>query len=315
MILLERLAFRLALDYEEGMTAEAAPTILRYRGRDVTPADVAFIRDLIAAHPTKSRRALSTELCHAWQWYQSNGAPRAMVCRSLMLALHRAGHIELPECRQVSRNPLAVRARPEPVDVDSTPIETSLAELGPLSIRQVRRTPEEALVNGLIEHHHYLGYVQPVGEHLKYLVLAGERPIACFTFGSAPRHLAPRDRFIGWAPEVRLANLHLIAYNGRFLVLPWVHVPHLASHLLGRVARRLSSDWQTVYDHPIHFVETFVHFERYKGTCYRAANWIHLGCTTGRGKDDHTNRVNRPIKDVLGLPLCKRFREKLGVVA
>lgn len=96
-------------------------------------------------------------------------------------------------------------------------------------------------------------------------------------------------------------------------MLPWVHVPHLASHLLGHLARRSSHDWQAVYDHPIHFIETFVHFERYKGTCYRAANWIHLGRTTGRGKDDHTNRVNRPIKDVLGMPLCKRFREKLGV--
>ncbi len=297
------------------MTAADAPPVLRFRGRDITHDDVAFIRALIAAHPSKSRRALSSELCHAWQWYQSNGAPRDMVCRSLMLALHRAGHIELPEPRQTTLNPLARRTRPAVVEVDATPLCTNLVALGPLTIRQVRRTNEETIVNGLIEHHHYLGYVQPVGEHLKYLVQAGERPIACFTFGSAPRHLAPRDQFIGWTPEVRKANLHLIAYNGRFLVLPWVHVPHLASHLLGHVARRLSSDWQAVYGHPIHFIETFVHFERYKGTCYRAANWVQLGRTTGRGKDDQTNRVNRPIKDVLGLPLCKRFREKLGVVA
>lgn len=297
------------------MSAAETSTVLRYRGRDVTHDDVTTIRALIAAHPSKSRRALSTELCHAWRWYQPNGAPRDMVCRSLMLALHRAGHIELPAPRRAALNPLANRSRPAPIEVDDTPLCTSLAELGALTIRQVRRTSEEAIVNGLIEHHHYLGYVQPVGEHLKYLVLAGERPIACFTFGSAPRHLAPRDRFIGWAPEVRKANLHLIAYNGRFLVLPWVNVPHLASHLLGRVARRLSDDWQAVYEHPIHFIETFVHFERYKGTCYRAANWIHMGRTTGRGKDDQTNRVNRPIKDVLGLPLCKRFRQKLGVEA
>lgn len=297
------------------MPLSETSVVLRYRGRDVTHDDVAMIRELIAAHPSKSRRALSTVLCHAWQWYQPNGAPRDMVCRSLMLALHRGGHIELPAPRRVMRNPIAERTRPARVEVDDAPLCTSLAELGPLTIRQVRRTSEEPIVNGLIEHHHYLGYVQPVGEHLKYLVLAGERPIACLTFGSAPRHLAPRDRYIGWEPAVRKANLHLIAYNGRFLVLPWVHVPHLASHLLGRVARRLSDDWQSVYGHPIHFIETFVHFERYKGTCYRAANWIHLGRTTGRGKDDQTNRVNRPIKDVLGLPLCKRFREKLGVVA
>jgi hypothetical protein len=113
---------------------------------------------------------------------------------------------------------------------------------------------------------------------------------------------------------VRRAHIHLIAYNSRFLILPWVRVPHLASHLLGRLTRRLSSDWQELYEHPVHFVETFIHTERFKGTCYRAANWQKLGRTTGRGKDDQTGRPNRPIKDVLGLPLCKRFREKLGAI-
>jgi Druantia protein DruA len=290
-----------------------ATTVLRFRGREISAADAAFIRELIAKHPDKSRRALSVELCHAWRWYQTNGATRDMYCRSLMLELSRAGHIELPPRRGIKRNPLAEGHRPKHVDVERTPIESSLRELGPLTIRQVRRTQEERVVNGLIEEHHYLGYTHPVGESLKHLVLAGDRPVACFTWSSAPRHLGPRDRFIGWKPEVRRANLHLLAYNGRFLVLPWVHVPHLASHLLGHMARRLSSDWQEVYGHPVHFVETFVHTERFKGTCYRAANWIQLGRTTGRGKDAQTKRANRPIKDVLGLPLTKRFRERMGV--
>ena len=289
-------------------------TVLTHRGRQLTTGDIAFIRALIAAHPDKSRRALSVELCRAWNWVQPNGVTRDMVCRSLMLELHRAGHIELPPVRQVPPNPLARRRRPAPVEIDSTPIQSTLKELGPLTVRQVRRTQDEPTLNSLIEQHHYLGYTQPVGEQLKHMVFAGDRPLACFTWSSAPRHLAPRDRFIGWAPDVRRANIHLIAYNSRFLILPWVRVPHLASHLLGRLTRRLSSDWQELYEHPVHFVETFIHTERFKGTCYRAANWRMLGRTTGRGKDDQTGRPNRPIKDVLGLPLCKRFREKLGAI-
>jgi hypothetical protein len=235
-----------------------------------------------------------------------------MVCRGLMLALHRAGHIELPPVRHAPPNPLAHRSRPAPVEVDRTPVHTTLHTLGPLEVRQVRRTAEEALFNGLIEAHHYLGYVQPVGEHLKYVVCAGTRPVACLAWSSAPRHLGPRDRFIGWSAEARRRNIHLLAYNPRFLILPWVRVPHLASHLLGRLARVLPADWQRVYGHPVYFLETFVHPERYRGTCYRAANWVWLGRTTGRGKDDLTHRANRPVKDVLGYPLVRDFRERLG---
>ena len=289
-------------------------TILAHRGRSVSRADVAFIRALIAAHPGKSRRALSVELCHAWGWLQPNGETRDMVCRSLMLELYRAGHIELPAVRQVPNNPLAKRRRPDPVKIDGTPIRSTLKDLGELDVRQVRRTAEEATLNGLIEQHHYLGYTQPVGEQLKHMVFAGTRPVACFTWSSAPRHLGARDRFIGWSPEARRANIRFVAYNSRFLILPWVEVPHLASHLLGRLTRALSADWQHVYGHPVHFVETFVHRERFKGTCYRAANFVCMGHTTGRGKDDQLGRPNRPIKDVLGLPLSKRFREQLCAI-
>jgi len=165
-----------------------------------------------------------------------------MVCRGLMLALHRGGHIELPPVRQRSVNPLVRRRRPEPVLVDETPLRASLREIGSITIQQVRRTGEEAVVNGLIETHHYLGYTQPVGEHLKFLVTAGERPVACFTWSSAPRHLGPRDRYIGWRGETRRRNIRLVAYNSRFLILPWVEVPHLASHLLGRMARALPGE-------------------------------------------------------------------------
>lgn len=288
---------------------------LTYRGRAVTDADIALIDQLIAAHPTASRRTLSKKLCEAWNWVQPNGAPRDMVCRGLMLALHRAGHIQLPQRRYRPPNPLAKRPRPDPMLIDTTPITASLKEIGDLSIEQVRRTGQEPLFNSLIEQYHYLGYTQPVGEHLKYVVFAQDRPIACLAWSSAPRHIGCRDRFIGWAPLARRRNICFLVYNLRFLILPWVEIRHLASHLLGCMARRLPLDWQQLYGHPVYFLETFVDPGRFRGTCYYAANWTHLGRTTGRGKDDQTKRPNRPIKDVLGYPLCRDFRERLGHIA
>ena len=284
---------------------------LSYRHRVITDDDVVFIRRLIAEHPGASRRVLSRKLCEAWNWVQANGSPRDMVCRGLMLMLHREGLIELPPVRFVPRNPLAQRSQVALVTVDEAPLLMSLAELGEIVLRQVRRTPEEGLFNSLVQQHHYLGYAQPVGEHLKYLIYARGRPIACVAWSSAPRHLGSRDRHIGWSARARLANIGLLAYNTRFLILPWVKVPHLASHLLGRVARRLSGDWQHLYGHPILFLETFVDPQRFRGTCYRAANWVHLGVTTGRGKDAPSHQANRSIKNVLGLPLVKDFRQRL----
>jgi hypothetical protein len=291
------------------------PILLRYRGRPIHSADVAFIRELIAAHPSDSRRRLSQRLCKAWEWRQTNGALRDMVCRGLMLELHRAGHIVLPPVRQAPHNPLLQRASPTPVEVDQSPIECRLRDLGPLTFRQVRRTPEEALFNSLLHEHHYLGYSRPVGEHLKFMVWAGERPVALFAWSSAPRHLGPRDRFLGWSAEARRCNIRGVAYNTRYLVLPWVRVDHLASHLLARMTRQLSDHWQQHYGHPVYFAETFVDTTRHKGTCYRAANWVCLGRTQGRGKDDLTHRPNRTIKDVLGLPLVRDFRQRLSAMS
>lgn len=284
----------------------------RHRGREVTDRDVEFIRELIARHPEASRRRLSKLLCEAWNWRQPNGALRDMVCRSLMLELHRADLIELPPVRQVTLNPLAVRTRPAPVAIDRAPVVGRVSALRPLDFRLVRRTKEEPVFNGLIEEHHYLGYVQPVGEHLKYLVYAKGRPVACLAWCSAPRHLRPRDRFIGWSPEARRRNIRFLAYNTRFLILPWVQVPCLASHILGRMAKHLPGDWEAAYGHPILFLETFVDPERNRGTCYLAANWIPLGRTTGRGHNAPTKRPRVPVKEILGYPLSKRFRDLLG---
>jgi len=288
---------------------------LSYRHRVITDDDLVFIRKLIAEHPGVSRWGLSKKLCEAWNWVQANGALRDMVCRGLMLMLHRQGLIELPPVRRVICNPLVARSAPALVAVDEAALETSFGDIGPLEVRQVRRTPEEALFNSLLAQHHYLGYTQPVGEHLKYLVYARGRPVACVAWSSAPRHLGSRDRFIGWDKQARLKNIRLLAYNTRFLLLPWVRVPHLASHILARMTRMLSVDWQRVYGHPIYFVETFIDPQRFRGTCYRAANWTLLGETTGRGKDAPTHQANRSIKEVLGYPLVKDFRQRLSQLA
>jgi Domain of unknown function (DUF4338) len=285
---------------------------LNYRGRAITSEDILYIKDLIAAHPGESRRTLSKKLCQVWQWKQPNGALRDMVCRGMLLMLDRAGQIELPAVKFVPHNPLARRVRPAPVLIDTTPLEGSLDPIQPLEFAQVRRSGDEPLFNSLMEQHHYLGYEQPVGEHLKYLVWAGGRPIACLAWSSAPRHLASRDRHIGWSAAARRRNIRFIAYNTRFLILPWIRVPHLASHILGRIARRLSQDWEQLYGHPIYFLETFVDPERFRGTCYRAANWVLLGRTTGRGKQSNSYVPNRSIKEVLGYSLTRQFRQLLG---
>ena len=284
---------------------------IKYQGRIATCEDIEFIKGLIDGNPADSRRRLSKKLCEAWNWVQPNGALRDMVCRGFLLQLHRAGYIKLPPRRVKPNNPLASRKRPLKVDVDQAPICTELSKIQPLEIRQIRRTSYEKLFNSLIDRHHYLGYSHPVGEHLKYIVFTKGRPIACLSWSSAPRHIGCRDKFIGWSADIRKKNLQLIAYNSRFLILPWVQIRHLASHLLGRVAKAVSADWERVYSHRIYFLETFVDIEKFKGTCYKAANWIYLGDTTGRGKDDQTHKVNRSIKAVWGYPLSVDFREAL----
>ena len=285
----------------------------RYRGQEVDHQQVAWIRAFIATHPESSRWKLSRQLCEALGWKQANGALRDVVCRGLLLLLEREGAIELPPVRRLVRGQHRnSRPRPQAVLLDTTPWEAPLRELHPVELRQVRRTADEALFNSLIENYHYLSYQQPVGEHLKYVAFAHGRPVSCIAWSSAPRHLGPRDKFIGWSQTARKRNVDRIAYNTRFLILPWVRVPHLASHILGRMAAVLSADWERTYAHPIYLLETFVDPSRFRGTCYRAANWIVVGSTTGRGKDDQTHRRNRTIKDVLVLPLTPQFRRLLS---
>ena len=215
-------------------------------------------------------------------------------------------------CADVSRASAGRRVHgPKPILIDTTPLTMPLERAGCGRDSTGAAHGRRAAVQSLMEQYHYLRYEQPVGEHLKYLVWAQGRPVACLAWSSAPRHLASRDRFIGWSGEARRRNIRYLAYNTRFLILPWVEVPHLASHILGRMARQISQDWERIYGHPIYLLETFIDPERFRGTCYRAANWVLLGRTTGRGKDDQTHRPNRSIKEVLALPLHRRFHELL----
>lgn len=286
--------------------------LLRFRGQELRADQVAQLRELIAQNPGLSRRRLSLKVCEAWNWVQPNGQPRDMVCRSLLLALHRAGHIELPAKRMAPPNNAIRHRRAAPtVAYDTTPVEGTLASLGSLDIRLVRRAQGEALFAQLLSRYHYLGYSRPVGEHLKYLIWAQQRPIACLGWSSAPRQLNLRDQFVGAPKEAYRHHLPWIAYNTRYLIAPWVKVPHLASHLLGRIARRLSDDWQGLYHHPIVLLESFVELERFGGTCYRAANWTWVGRSGGRGTKSKRGGPPASIKELWVYPLDRNFRQKL----
>ena len=286
-------------------------TIVTYRRRSVTKRDIATVAQVIAAYPDRSRRFISQEVCRIWDWRQPNGVLKDMVCRSLLLVLESKGFIKLPPRKCTPPNPLANRKKPSRVVVDQAPIQCPIGELFPIKLEQVRRTDFEKIFNGLISEHHYLGYTQPVGEHLKYIAFFHNRPIACLAWGSAPWYIGVRDGFIGWSKESREKKLHLIANNIRFLILPWIQVSSLASYLLALNRQRLSQDWQRLYNHPVYLVETFVDTEKFRGTCYKADNWIYVGKTTGLGKLSKSKQPLLSKKAVYVYPLIKKFRKVL----
>jgi len=279
----------------------------KYRKLIVRSDEIKHIKQLIRDHPSWSRRKLSKQVCEDFNWRQLNGHLRDMVCRGLLLEIDRSGYIQLPPIKFRPNNPLLNRKKPVKLSIDETPIRTN----NKIELIQVRYTPHGRLYDSLIEHYHYLGYVYPVGEYLKYIFFIKDRPLGCIGFSSAVRHIKCRDNYIGWTKQQREANLHLIAYNTRFLILPWVKIYCLASRLLSRIVKIISKDWEHYFNHPIYYLETFVDTERFVGTCYRAANWKYLGTTTGRGKNDKTNKVNRSIKAVWCYSLSKYFRERL----
>lgn len=286
---------------------------LRLQGRTLTERDLVQILDLIDTHPHWHRNRLSQELAQAWNWRTDTGRLKDMAARTLLLKLHRRGWVTLPPRR---REP--VQRLPPPADLPGldnfpAPVTASLHELAPCALELLHaRHPAYPIFSRYLARHHYLGYRGPVGEHLAYLARDRHgRDVACLLFGAAAWKTAPRDRLIGWDPATRARRLGLIAGNTRFLILPWVRVPHLASHLLALTLRRLSADWQAKYGHPVYLVETFVDRSRFQGTCYRAANWTRVGQTQGRSRQDRHSTLRVPVKDVYLYPLTPRFREEL----
>lgn len=287
------------------------------QGRPVSVADLGWLRSVLGAHRDWSRKRLARELCHRWQWRTSQGRLKDFAARSLLLKLQARGLLSLPPLREQYRTRRwepALSATPPSVAVAE--VEQTLAELQPLRWSLAAAgSVEEARLHEYLRRHHYLG-LRVVGENLKYLVQTREgQDVACLLFGAAAWQSAPRDRFIGWSAAQRAETLSQVVNNSRFLILPWVKVPGLASHVLSRAMRRLNADWQSKYGHPVWLVETFVDRERFAGTAYRAANWQSLGQTLGRGRQGPDPRVrSTSLKEVFVYPLHRHFRQRLQPV-
>ena len=280
-----------------------------YCGRPFTQEDLERIRSLIAAHPAATRAALSRGVCEMFQWRKPDGKLKAMSCRVAMLRMQRDGLIVLPAAQhryRDSRNhPITSRSDPQ------FPVNLPAHALGPLVLHGVRSYPDSSLWNALIERYHYLRYTPLPGAQLRYLAFAGGYLVAALGFGASAWKVAPRDRFIGWTPQQRRRNLQLIVNTARFLILPWVRSKNLASKLLALAAKRLPEDWNNRYGYQPVLLETFVDTQRFRGSGYRAANWIHVGQTQGRGKLDRHKRFLLPVKDIFLYPLTNNFRQVL----
>jgi len=280
------------------------------RKRTINESDIREIQDTVHEHWAKGRKEISRVLCRQWEWHQPNGRLKDMACREILLTLNRKGLITLPPPLHNANNHKRNKVIPK-IDIDKTPIEQQISGLPPVELKMVRGTDAEPLYNSLVNHHHYLGYRQIVGNHLKYIAYINDRPVACLGWGSAVWSVKSREAFIGWDKITKEQHLHFVANNTRFLVLPWVKVKCLASKVLALNIKSISGDWMSVYNHPLYLLETFVEQNRFKGTCYKAANWIQVGQTKGTAKSGHDHLVHGNIKDVLLYPLGKAFRNKL----
>jgi hypothetical protein len=284
------------------------PTIIQ--GKQITPEIIEWIKSLMSKHPEWHRSRLSLEICKQWNWNASNARPKDMACRTMLLKLERLGYLKLPPARKASGG--NHYKNKTPVDHPTDPISCPLQNLTPLRI-EIVSVKTNPLFKYLLDQYHYLGFTGAVGENMKYLVYdRHDRLLACSLFGAAAWKSAARDNFIGWTADKRKEHLQFVAGNMRFLILPWIQVSHLASHILGRIVRRVSQDWLLKYGHPLHLLETFVEQTRFRGTCYKAANWRCVGQTQGRSRNDRYHTYQVPVKDVYLYPLTKYFRKELS---
>lgn len=281
-------------------------------GRTITAQEVTQVRELLQYHPDWSRRRLSIEVASQWDWRNARGQLRDIACRTVLLRLHRAGGIELPPGRHNGNNERRQHCLAH-VDVDMTPLRVDLSALMPVQLVEARAgSAEHVLFKHLLHHHHYLGLSNSPGETISYVAFSSDgRPVGCLLFAAAAWQCAARDTFIGWSSAQRQDNLSLLTNNTRFLILPWIEVKCLASHVLSLAQRRIVGDWITKYGHPVHALETFVDCSRFRGTCYRAANWSRTGSTTGRTRNDRRHRIKTPVKDVYIYALTRHFRREL----
>ncbi len=290
-------------------------TAFTIQGRLLTADDLSAIRDIIASNPGWHRTRISQELCRRWQWVNDNGALKDIAARSMLRKLDSMGLIELPAPVRSANNEFRHQpVVPELPEQAKSMITGSLSDFQPIRIQGVNTPDDTRLFRGLLQQHHYLGYTGPIGENLQYLFYdRHNRLLGCMLYGAAAWHVADRDHYIGWDASARKRNLSRIANNMRFLILPWVQVPHLASHILAIIRHRLSRDWQDKYGHPILLIETFVEQDRFAGTCYRADNWICVGKTRGRSRNHNSGDPMVPVKSVWLYPLHRAFRRALTV--
>lgn len=280
------------------------------RRRIIDNKELNLIQTTVNQHWDKGRTHISRVLCQKWNWIQPNGRLKDMACREVLLTLFRKDLITLPPAKSVRNNQKRNRHVPL-IEIDKSPIHKNISDLKNIELKLVRHTDLEPLYNSLIQEHHYLGYCQIVGNHLKYIAFADGRPVACLGWGSAAWSVKSRESFIGWDKPVKEQNLHFVANNTRFLIPAWVQVKCLASKILALNAKRISNDWLNIYNYPLYLLETFVEQNRFKGTCYKAANWILTGQTKGTAKRGHDHLFHGKIKDVFLYPLRKDFKQKL----
>ena len=289
--------------------SDSAATTYRYCGRLFTADEMEAIRAMIGAHPKRNRVQLSRQVCDQFGWLTVNGRRKEMSCRVAMLRMERDGLIRLPPPQKGNGNG---RTRPKTTCASDPPLLwRPKGDWNLLEFRRVQQRSDSVLCNELIERYHYLKYTPLPGAQMRYLVYSGGDLLAVMGFGAAAWTLAPRDGFIGWTSPQREYNLHRVVNNARFLILPWIRVKNLASRILSGVVRQLPPDWQDQYGYTPVLLETFVQQSRFRGTCYRAANWQHVGQTQGRGKLDRQNRYALPVKDIFLYPLHRQFRRQL----
>jgi hypothetical protein len=284
---------------------------MRYCGRQFAHAEIDLIRQCLAVSPTWSRYRLSREVCERLNWRRPDGALKDMSCRVALLRMQADALITLPPPKK--SKPAGYLARPDIEHAVCQPSVVPSVNLAQITVELVTEKRASLLWNAYVERHHYLGHQLLPGAQLRYFVRAAGNVIALLSFGASAWKTKPRDAAIGWTAAQRQRNLHLIVNNARFLILPWVHCKNLASRVLALITRRLADDWHARYGYRPVLLETFVEKPRFAGTCYKAANWQHLGDTQGRGKLDTLHRHGKPIKSVWIYPLVRDFRRLLCV--